>query len=220
MAPLAAAGLLLDARSQQSLMRAGSWLNDRASALMFRPSHLAPTFGDHEVTPIERFPLNSYLVDDPDIDLDSWRLELSGLVRHPGEYALDVFRRLPKVVQNTRHICIEGWDVIGNFGGVRVADFFSHVGVDTGARYVEIQCADDYYESIDMPSALHPQSLLCYEMYGGPLPREHGAPMRLVMPTKLGYKQAKYVVALTVTNVRSARRGYWEDQGYGWYGGV
>lgn len=220
MAPLAAAGLLFDAGSRQSLMGAGGWLNDRASALMFRPSHLAPTFGDHEVTPIERFPLNSYLVDDPDIDLDSWQLEASGLVRHPDAYTLDVLRTLPKVVQNTKHICIEGWDVIGNFGGVRVADFLTHAGGDVSARYIEIQCADDYYESIDMPSALHPQSLLCYEMYGRPLTREHGAPVRLVMPTKLGYKQAKYVVALTVTNVLSARRGYWEDQGYGWYGGV
>ncbi len=71
-----------------------------------------------------------------------------------------------------------------------------------------------------MASARHPQSLLCYEMYGQALSRGHGAPLRLVMPTKLGYKQAKYVVALNVTSVLSSRRGYWEDQGYPWHGGL
>jgi DMSO/TMAO reductase YedYZ molybdopterin-dependent catalytic subunit len=88
-------------------------------------------------------------------------------------------------MQNTRHICIEGWDVIGNFAGTRVDDFLTHVGADASARFLEVECADDYYESIDMASARHPQSLLCYEMYGQPLSREHGAPLRLVMPTKL-----------------------------------
>ena len=77
-----------------------------------------------------------------------------------------------------------------------------------------------YYESIDMASARHPQSLLCYEMHGEPLTREHGAPLRMVLPIKLGYKQAKYVVALHVTRVLSGRRGYWEDQGYPWHGGL
>jgi DMSO/TMAO reductase YedYZ molybdopterin-dependent catalytic subunit len=123
-------------------------------------------------------------------------------------------------VQNTRHICIEGWDVIGSFAGTRVDDFLTQVGADPSARFLEVECADDYYESIDMASARHPQSLLCYEMYGQPLSREHGAPLRLVMPTKLGYKQAKYIVAMRVTRVLSARRGYWEDQGYSWHGGI
>ena len=94
------------------------------------------------------------------------------------------------------------------------------VGADRGARYLEVACADDYYESIDIASACHPQSLFCYEMYGEPLSRTHGAPLRLVMPTKLGYKQAKYIVGLRVSNVLPARRGYWEDRGYGWYGGL
>lgn len=151
---------------------------------------------------------------------DAWRLEVTGLVRDPGEYTLDAVRELPKTEQNTRHICVEGWDVIGNFAGARLDEFLSRVGADESARYLEVECADDYYESIDMASARHAQSLLCYEMYGQPLSREHGAPLRLVMPTKLGYKQAKYIVALRVTNVLSGRRGYWEDQGYGWHGGI
>jgi len=220
MTPLAAAGLLLTERGRSWVVRQGVSLGERVSTLAFRSTHLAPTFDDREVTPIERFPINSYLAGDPEIDLDAWRLDVTGLVRPDGGHTLASLRRLPKVIQNTRHICIEGWDVIGNFAGVRIADFLAHVGADTGAAFVEVRCADDYYESIDMASACHPQSLLCYEMYGEPLSRDHGAPLRLVMPTKLGYKQAKYVVGLTVTNVRAARRGYWEDQGYPWHGGL
>jgi DMSO/TMAO reductase YedYZ molybdopterin-dependent catalytic subunit len=220
MAPLAAAGLLLTDAGRAWVLQNGLSLSDRAASLTFRNGHLAPTFADADVTPIERFPLNSYLAHDPEVDLDAWQLEVSGLVRRPGAHTLDALQRLPKVVQNTRHICIEGWDVVGSFGGARIADFLAYVEADPDARFLEIACADDYYESIDMETARHPQSLLCYEMCGEPLTREHGAPLRLAMPTKLGYKQAKYVVSLNVTNVLSARRGYWEDQGYPWHGGL
>ena len=220
MAPLLGAGVLLHPRGRQAAIEWGLSLSDSASAAAFRRTHLAPTFADSAVTPLDRFPLNSYLVDDPEVDLDTWRLEVSGLVQRPGEYTLDAMQRFPKVVQNTRHVCIEGWDVVGNFAGARISDVLNAVGVDQTARFVEVRCADDYYESIDMDCASHPQSLLCYEMYGHPLTREHGAPLRLVLPTKLGYKQAKYIVGLRVTNVLSAKRGYWEDQGYSWHGGL
>src|SRR5262245_13238673 len=220
MAPLAAAGALLHPAGRDWALRSGLKLSDRVSELTFRSTALAPTFDDREVTPLDRYPINSYLADDPEVDFDEWRLEVSGLVQRAGDYTLDDLRRLPKVVQNTRHLCIEGWDVIGSFGGVRVAHFLAHVGAAPHARYLQVTCADDYYESIDMASAQHPQSLLCYEMYGEPLSRTHGAPLRLVMPVKLGYKQAKYIVGLRVTDVLSAKRGYWEDRGYGWYGGL
>jgi DMSO/TMAO reductase YedYZ molybdopterin-dependent catalytic subunit len=117
------------------------------------------------------------------------------------------------VRQNTRHVCVEGWDVIGRFGGARLSDFMQMIGADTTARFVYVECADDYYESLDMVTALHPQTLLCYEMYDQPLTREHGAPLRLQIPTKIGYKQAKYLTDLRVTNVLD-KVGYWEDQGY------
>jgi DMSO/TMAO reductase YedYZ molybdopterin-dependent catalytic subunit len=177
-------------------------------------------FADREVTPFERYPLNSYLTHDPEIDLDDWRLSITGLVNKPGEYSLDMIRALPRVTQNTRHICIEGWDVVGSFAGVRLADLLGAIGADPHARFLELMCADDYYESIDIDTARHPQSLLCDEMYGRPLTREHGAPLRLVLPTKLGYKQAKYLVGLRVSNVLGPKRGYWVDQGYSWYGGL
>ena len=168
----------------------------------------------------EKFPYNYYDVLDPEIDLATWTLTVGGLVQRAGEYRLAQIQSLPKQVQNTRHVCIEGWDVVGNFGGARIADFLRLVGADPRSRFVEVECADDYYESIDMESALHPQSLLCYEMYGKPLDRGHGAPLRLQMPTKLGYKHAKYLTSFKVTNVLSVRKGYWDDLGYSWHGGL
>jgi DMSO/TMAO reductase YedYZ molybdopterin-dependent catalytic subunit len=220
MTPLAAAGLLASATSRSWLIRNGLVFSDAASGLLFRSGHLAPTFSDRDLTPLDRFPLNSYLIDDPDVDLEKWRLRVSGLVRHKAEYTLDAIRALPKIVQNTKHVCVEGWSVIGNFGGTRASDLLDHIGADPSARYLEVECADDYYESLDMASVRHPQSLFCYEMYGQPLARVHGAPLRLVMPVKLGYKQAKYIVGLRVTNVLSPEIGYWEDQGYSWHGGL
>jgi DMSO/TMAO reductase YedYZ molybdopterin-dependent catalytic subunit len=221
MAPLAAAGLLFSDSVRRSLVMGGLSVSDAVSGALFRRSHLAPTFSDRDVTPLDRYPLNSYLADDPQVDLDSWRLTVAGLVKSPGAFTLDAIRGLPKIVQNTQHVCVEGWSVVGNFGGARGSDVLALLGADVTARIVEVQCADDYYESIDMASMLHPQTLFCYEMYGQPLPRTHGAPLRLVMPTKLGYKQAKYIVGLRVTNVLSPDRlGYWEDQGYSWHGGL
>jgi DMSO/TMAO reductase YedYZ molybdopterin-dependent catalytic subunit len=220
MAPLAAAGLLLTGRGRSWILQRGLSLSDTAGLATFRAAALAPTFPDRDVTPLDRFPVNSYLAGDPEIDLDDWTLEVSGLVDRPGTFTLDGLRVLPKIVQNTRHLCIEGWDVIGNFGGASMSAFLDHVGARPHARYLDVRCADDYYETIDMASVRHPQSLLCYEMYGSPLTREHGAPLRLVVPTKLGYKQPKYVVGLRVTDVLPARRGYWSDQGYPWHGGL
>jgi DMSO/TMAO reductase YedYZ molybdopterin-dependent catalytic subunit len=220
MLPVAGAAVLLHPDWRSRLVAHGLALSDAISERTFNPRVSAATYADHEVTPFDRFPLNSYLADDPEIDLDEWRLEMSGRVARPGEYTLSDLRQLPRVRQNTRHICIEGWDVVGSFGGVRLADVLTWVGADPNARVLEITCADDYYESLDMLTARHWQSLLCDEMYGRPLTREHGAPLRLVLPTKLGYKQAKYIVGLRVSNVLGPKRGYWADQGYSWYGGL
>jgi len=213
LAPVAALGAFAIPRLQSSLLRAGLGLSDWASAKLFRPHHLAPVFADSEVAPLEKFYVNTYDVDDPGIDFPSWTLTVTGAVRKPGTYRLAEIQALPKIRQNTRHVCVEGWDVIGNFAGTRLSDFLHMVGADTTARFLAVECADDYYESLDMATALHPQSLLCYEMYNRPLTREHGAPLRLQMPTKIGYKQAKYLTDLKVTNVL-AKAGYWEDLGY------
>jgi DMSO/TMAO reductase YedYZ molybdopterin-dependent catalytic subunit len=114
---------------------------------------------------------------------------------------------------------VEGWNVVGKFSGAKLSDFLQAIGADTSARFIYVECADDYYESLDMETALHPQTLLCYEMYDKPLTREHGAPLRLTIPTKIGYKQAKYLTDLKVTNVLT-KVGYWEDQGYSSFYGL
>jgi DMSO/TMAO reductase YedYZ molybdopterin-dependent catalytic subunit len=146
-------------------------------------------------------------------------LNVGGKVQKSGAYTLATIQSLPKITQNTRHVCVEGWDVIGRFGGARMSDFLKMIGADTSARFITIECADDYYESLDMATAMHPQTLLCYEMYDQPLTREHGAPLRLQIPTKIGYKQAKYVTNLKVADVLE-RVGYWEDQGYSEFYGL
>jgi len=202
------------------LLDAGVAWSDAASAAVFRRRHLASTFSDDDVVPFERFPYNGYDVLEPSIDFDRWALTVGGAVSRAGRYSLDEIRALPKITQNTRHVCVEGWDAIGRFGGASLADFLSLVGADPRARFITVTCADDYYESLDMATARQPQSLLCYEMYDRPLDRGHGAPLRLQLPTKLGYKQAKYLMTLNVTDVLPAKRSYWGDQGYSWYGGL
>jgi DMSO/TMAO reductase YedYZ molybdopterin-dependent catalytic subunit len=214
--PIMALGAFAIPAIQTPLLKAGLGFSDWASAAFFRREHLAPTFDDSEVAPFEKFPINDYDVDDPQVDLDNWNLTVGGAVGKAGNYSLPQIQAQPKFTHNTRHVCVEGWDVIGNFGGARLSDFLKMIGADLSARFISVECADDYYESLDMATALHPQTLLCYEMYGRPLTREHGAPVRLQIPTKVGYKQAKYLTSLKVTNVLT-RVGYWEDQGYSDY---
>ncbi len=217
--PLAAAGVVFVPPWRDKLFEGGLWFTDKMDAALFRPRHMAQVFADSEVVPLEKFPYNFYDVLDPEVDLAAWRLSVDGLVKQSGEYTLKDVAALPKYTQNTKHVCVEGWDVVGNFGGARISDFLKMVGADTTARYLYFECEDDYYESLDMETAMHPQSLLCYEMYGKPLDRGHGAPLRLRLPTKIGYKSAKYLTKLSVTNVLK-RRGYWEDRGYDWYYGL
>jgi DMSO/TMAO reductase YedYZ molybdopterin-dependent catalytic subunit len=219
LAPVVALGAFAIPPLQKPLLKAGLEFSDWASARLFRRGHLATTFTDSELTPFDKFPINGYDVEDPEVDFNKWTLTVSGEVQKPGEYTLAQIQALPKVRQNTRHICIEGWDVIGRFGGTRLSDFLKMIGADPTARFVSVECADDYYESLDMATAMHPQSLLCYEMYDQPLSRKHGAPVRLQIPTKVGYKQAKYLTDLKVSHVLD-RVGYWEDQGYSWFYGL
>jgi DMSO/TMAO reductase YedYZ molybdopterin-dependent catalytic subunit len=219
--PLVLAGAFTSMALRERIFNRSLGFTDWATGVLFSRTRLAPTFSDSDVVPFENFPYNGYDDDDPGVDLENWTLTVEGAVQHSGEYKIEQIKNLPKISQNTRHVCVEGWDAIGSFGGARISDFLALVGADANARFLEVECADDYYESIDMASALHPQSLLCYEMYGKPIDRGHGAPVRLQMPTKLGYKQAKYLTVLRVTNVlKPDRRGYWVDQGYDWYGGL
>ena len=220
LAPVLALGAFAIPKWQPSLLKKGLHFSDWTSGhVLFRPGHLATTFDNSDLTPPPKFPINGYDVDDPGVDLENWSLTVSGAVQKPGEYKLSQLQALPLIRQNTRHVCVEGWDVIGRFGGTRLSDFLQLIGADMTAKYITVGCADDYYESLDWETALHPQTLLCYEMYDQPLSREHGAPLRLQIPTKIGYKQAKYLTEFKVTHVLD-KVGYWEDQGYSWFYGL
>jgi len=201
-----------------SFLRTFQKFNDWVQSKVFDPATLAPEYADKDVTPEDGFRVNGYDTDRPDIDIANWTLTVQGLVRSPGEYALQQITALPKRTMNTRHCCVEGWSMIPQWGGTSIRNFLELAGADLTAKYVGVECGDDYYTSFDMPSILHPQTLLCYEAYTKPLALEHGAPVRIVMPTKLGYKSAKWIHTITVTNEKPG--GYWEDQGYDWFAGV
>ena len=185
--------------------------------LIFNPAQLAETYPESMIT--RPFPFNAYYGEDEvrEVDEAGYRLEVTGMVADRRSWTLAELRAMPQHDQVTRHICVEGWSAIGKWGGVRFADFLRRIGADTTARYVGFKCADDYYTSIDMPTALHPQTLLTLTYDGKPLPPKYGFPMKLRMPTKLGYKNPKHIKAMFVTNTYSG--GYWEDQGYNWFGG-
>src|SRR5580704_2415595 len=148
--PVLALGAFAIPRLQKPLLKAGLGFSDWASAKLFRSGHLAPTFADSQLTPFSKFPINDYDVDDPGVDFDKWTLTVAGAVQKPGDYTLAQVQSLPKFSQNTRHVCVEGWDVIGSFGGARLSDFLRVIGADTTSRVVYFECADDYYESLDM----------------------------------------------------------------------
>lgn len=208
---------LADGNGVEAALARVSRFNDRVQAWLFDPKRLAPTYPESMIT--RPFPFNAYYGEDEvrRVDGAGFRLEVGGLVADRRSWTLDALRALPQVDQVTRHICVEGWSAIGKWGGVPFASFLRRVGADTSAKYVGFVCADDYYTSIDMATALHPQTLLALTWDGETLPPKYGFPMKLRMPTKLGYKNPKHVRAIFVTNTYPG--GYWEDQGYNWFGG-
>jgi DMSO/TMAO reductase YedYZ molybdopterin-dependent catalytic subunit len=206
-----------DSAGVQTALTRISRFNDKVQAWLFDPRRLAPTYPESMIT--RPFPFNAFYGEDrvPQVDEDSFRLEVTGLVTDRHAWTLAQLRALPQTDQVTRHICVEGWSAIGKWGGVPFAVFLRTIGADLNARYVGFKCADDYYTSIDMPTALHPQTLLALTYDGQTLPARYGFPMKLRMPTKLGYKNPKHIQAIFVTNTYPG--GYWEDQGYNWFGG-
>ncbi len=194
-----------------------SGFNDRVQAWLFGANRLAPEYAESAIT--RPFPFNAFYgeEDAPDIDGQSYRLQLAGKVLDKTSWSLQQLVQMAQVSQITRHICVEGWSAIGKWGGVPFAQFLKLVGADLSAKYVSFKCADDYYTSIDMATALHPQTLLALTYDGQILPRKYGFPMKLRMPTKLGYKNPKHIKLIEITNTYPG--GYWEDQGYNWFGG-
>ncbi|WFU41765.1 molybdopterin-binding protein [Bradyrhizobium sp. CB82] len=162
-----------------------------------------------------------------------WRLEFGGLVRRAASYSLEDLRRLPPRTQITRHDCVEGWSCIGKWKGVPLATLIDDVGLKPEARYIAFYCADtlgtsfdasQYYESIGLDDARHPQTILAYDMNDAPLKIAYGAPLRLRLERQLGYKMAKYIMRIeavaSLSAIQGGRGGYWEDRGYEWYAGI
>jgi DMSO/TMAO reductase YedYZ molybdopterin-dependent catalytic subunit len=195
-----------------AMMRFDDWVQ----AALFSRRRLARTYPMSAVTTPYRF--NAYYEEWQVRDVpEDWRLEVSGRVADKACWTLKKLHSLPKETQVTRHICIEGWSQIGQWNGVPLHVFLQRVGADLRARYVSFKCFDGYSTSIDMPSALHPQTILALDFLDQPLAPEWGAPVRLRIPTKLGFKSAKNIEAISVTNTYPG--GYWEDQGYNWFSG-
>lgn len=206
-----------DGVSADAMLAQISKFNDAVQALIFNPNALAPTFSESEIR--RPFPFNGFYdqEDAPEIDGKQWTLAVSGRVDNKKSWTLAELTGLPEVKQITRHICVEGWSAIGSWSGTPLRDFLKLVGADTSARYVWFRCAEDYTTSIDMQTAMHPQTQMTFKFDDKVLPRAYGYPMKVRVPTRLGFKNPKYVVAMEVTN--DYKGGYWEDQGYNDYSG-
>ncbi len=206
-----------DSDSVESMLKMVSRFNDKVQAALFDPSRLAPTYPESMMA--RPFPFNAYYDRNsiPNINGDGFKLAVGGLVQDKHSWTLAELNQLPQTTQVTRLICVEGWSAIGKWSGVTLSTFLQRVGADTSAKYLGLKCADDYYTSIDMPTALHAQTLLTLRYDDQVLPPEYGYPLRLRMPTKLGFKNPKHVVEIFVTNDYPG--GYWEDQGYNWFSG-
>lgn len=209
---------LTDSLSAEKLLARMSQFNDRVQAALFNPATRAPEFSEMEIT--RPFPFNAFYAanEAPEIDGSGWKLELTGRIARKRPWTLSDLRRLPRTSQITRLICIEGWSAIGKWSGPRLADLLRIVDADLTAKYVGFRCEDRYWTSIDMASALHPQTQLAIAFDGQTLPRQYGYPLRVRIPTKLGFKNPKHVYEIFVTN--SYPGGYWENQGYNWFSGL
>ena len=148
-----------------------------------------------------------------------WALEVSGLVGNPVRLTLEDLQRLPRVSNRVNHYCVEGWTAVETWIGVPFTELAKFVRVAPEAHYVDFQSFDDdYHESWDLESAMHPQTVVAYGLDGKMLEPAHGAPARVYSPVKLGYKNTKYLTKIVFMPVMNG--GYWSDQGYEWYGGV
>ena len=208
---------IVDGPAAESVLRKISTFNDRAQALLFNLNRLAPEYPASAIT--RPFPFNAYYGEDeaPEVDGKDYKLEVGGLIDNKAPWTVEQLYALPQVSQITRHICVEGWSAIGKWSGVRFSEFLRRVGADTRAKYVWFRCAEGYSTSIDMATALHPQTQMTFKFDDQILPRKYGFPMKVRMPTKLGFKNPKHVMELAVTDKYLG--GYWEDQGYNWFSG-
>jgi len=153
-----------------------------------------------------------------------WRLYVDGMVAHPAAFSLDGLKRMPFRSQITELACEEGWSYIGEWTGVQLSYILNLVGASAKAKWVVLYPFNDFWGSIDMPEALHPQTLLAFGMNGEDLTADHGAPVRLRIPRQLGYKNLKFLARISVVdslkNVGDGNGSAAPEIGYSWYGGI
>jgi len=202
----------------QAVLKAVSQFNDKVQAFMFRPNHLAPTYREDQVVKPPRFNAYYDIEDIVPVDASTWKLELAGLIQDQRSWTAPQIYALPEQEWIIRHICVEGWDYIGQWSGVNLRYFLERIGADLTAKYVSFKCADDYYGSIDMATALHPQTILATKYAKSPITDPFGFPLRLRTATKLGFKNPKWITAIEVTNKYPG--GYYEDRGFNWFSGI
>ncbi len=190
--------------------------NDRVQAALFSDATLAPTYPE---SAINGYRFNAFFgpQDSPKLDAADYRLRFAGAIGDKRPWSVEQLHALPRQSAITRHVCVEGWSYVGKWSGVPLRTFLERIGADTTAKYVGFECADGYYGSIDMPTALHPQTIMAFEQGDQTLPVEHGFPFKVRIPTKLGFKNPKWVTTMFVTNRQPG--GFWEDRGYNWFSG-
>jgi DMSO/TMAO reductase YedYZ molybdopterin-dependent catalytic subunit len=217
-----------------SLLESAEGMTQSVQRILTGRNKLAKEFTEHDISRTFKVngnpPMMADYVADAANGWASWRLEVSGLVKQPAQFSLSDLRSLPSRSQITRHDCVEGWSAIAKWKGVPLAEIVRRAQPAAAAKYLMFHCMDtnskgiNYYESIDLVDANHPQTMLAYEMNDRPLPIEHGAPLRLRVETQLGYKHAKYIRTIEFVadfkNIQGGKGGYWEDRGYEWYAGI
>ena len=223
------------------VLKSAQYVSRAAQKVLAPRPALAQEFAQSDVAPVFR---SNGTLDPQDADYQalrragfaSYRLTVGGLVEKPAEYTLDQLRALPARTQITRHDCVEGWSCIGKWKGVPLKLLLEQVKPLPQAKFVLFRCFDSmdgpsldgrdsrYYESIDLDDANHAQTILAYDLNDRPLPVSNGAPLRCRVERQLGYKQAKYVRGIELIEsfdaIRGGKGGYWEDEGYEWYGGI
>jgi DMSO/TMAO reductase YedYZ molybdopterin-dependent catalytic subunit len=226
---------LYDNETFQKILRTAEGANRTVQRLLTSKNKLAQEFSESDISAVFRrngnpAPTTPEYVEDAANHWRSWRLSVTGLVAQPSEFSLGDLQSMPSRTQITRHDCVEGWSAIGKWKGVPLARIIERVQPAAEARYVVFHCLDTssrgihYYESISLEDALHPQTILAYDLNDKPVPIANGAPLRLRVENQLGYKHAKYIRALefvaSFEHIGQGKGGYWEDQGYEWYAGI
>jgi DMSO/TMAO reductase YedYZ molybdopterin-dependent catalytic subunit len=210
-----------DVSDSDAVERAFAWVsrwNDRVQAALFNPDRLAPTFPESAAA--KDFRYNAWYGADkaPKLSASDYRLALAGAIADKRPWTVAQLHALPQQTQVTRHVCVEGWSMIGKWTGAPLKTFLERIGADLTKAYVGFECADGYYEGIDMPTALHPQTIMAFQLSDEILPARYGYPFKIRIPTKLGFKNPKFVTTIYVTNSRP--RGFWTDRGYNWFSGL